>query len=52
LEAAGVTPDLQTSAAQARDTAYRRALHDVTAAGGSSAAEARTALAAPRADAG
>jgi hypothetical protein len=38
-------PDLQTSAARARDTAYRRALQDVTAAGGSSAAEAQTALA-------
>ena len=51
-EGTGVTPDLQTPAAQARDTAYRRALQDVTAAGGSSAAEAQTALAAAQADAG
>src|SRR4029079_4195013 len=41
---------LQTPAAQARDTAYRRALQDVTAAGGSPAAEAQTALAAAQAD--
>ena len=51
-EGTGVTPDLQTPAAQARDTAYRRALQDVTAAGGSSAAEAQTALVAAQADAG
>jgi N-terminal domain of Peptidase_S41 in eukaryotic IRBP len=51
-EGTGVTPDLQTPAAQARDTAYRRALQDVTAAGGSSAAEAQTALAATQADPG
>jgi len=44
-EGAGVTPDLQTPAAQTKDTAYRLALQDVTAAGGASAAEARTALA-------
>ena len=50
-EGTGVTPDLQTPAAQARDTAYRRALQDVTVAGGASAAEAQTALAA-QADAG
>jgi hypothetical protein len=50
-EGTGVTPDLQTPAAQARDTAYRRALQDVTAAGGSSAAEAQTALEAAQADA-
>ena len=30
-EGTGVTPDLQTPAAQARDTAYRRALQDVAA---------------------
>jgi C-terminal processing protease CtpA/Prc len=52
-EGTGVTPDLETPAAQARDTAYRRALQDVTAVGGSSAAEAQTAaLAAAEADAG
>src|SRR5690349_20953231 len=51
-EGTGVTPDLQTPAAQARDTAYRRALQDVTAAGGSSAAEAQTALAAAQAGEG
>jgi C-terminal processing protease CtpA/Prc len=51
-EGTGVTPDLQAPAAQARDTAYRRALQDVTAAGGSSAAEAQTALAAAQADVG
>jgi len=44
-EGTGVTPDLQTPAAQTRDTAYRLALQEVTAAGGASAAEARTALA-------
>ena len=51
-EGTGVTPDFQTPAAQARDIAYRRALQDVTAAGGSSAAEAQTALGAADADAG
>ena len=51
-EGTGVTPDLQTPAAQARDTAYRRALQDVTAVGDSSAAEAQTALTAAQADAG
>jgi hypothetical protein len=51
-EGTGVTPDLQTPAAQARDAAYRRALQDVTAAGGSSAAEAQTALAEVQPDAG
>jgi Peptidase family S41/N-terminal domain of Peptidase_S41 in eukaryotic IRBP len=45
-EGTGVTPDLQTPADQALDTAYRRALEKVTAAGGASAAEAMTALAA------
>jgi hypothetical protein len=43
---------LQTPAAQARDIAYRRALEDVTEAGGASAAGAQTALAAAQADAG
>jgi len=50
-EGTGVTPDLCTPAAQARDTAYRRALQDVTAAGGSAAAEAQTALAAAQQEA-
>jgi C-terminal processing protease CtpA/Prc len=49
-EGAGVTPDIETSATRARDTAYRRALHDVTAANGASAAEAEAALAAAQAD--
>ncbi len=43
-EGTGVTPDFPTPAAQARDTAYERALQDVVAAGGSSSAEAQTAL--------
>jgi hypothetical protein len=51
-EGTGVTPDLQMPAAQARDTAYKRALQDVTAAGGSSSAEAQTALTAAQTDAG
>ena len=50
-EGTGVTPDIQTPAAQARDTAYERALQDVIAADGDAAAEARGALAASRADA-
>ena len=45
-EGSGVTPDIQTPATHARDTAYRRALNDVTAANGASAAEAEAALAA------
>ena len=51
-EGTGVTPDLQMPAAQARDTAYKRALQDVAAAGGSSSAEAQTALTAAQTDAG
>jgi Peptidase family S41/N-terminal domain of Peptidase_S41 in eukaryotic IRBP len=51
-EGAGVTPDRQTPAAQTKDTAYRLALQDVTAAGGAAAAEAQTALAEIRAGAG
>jgi C-terminal processing protease CtpA/Prc len=45
-EGSGVTPDIQTPATHARDTAYRRALNDVAAANGASAAEAEAALAA------
>ena len=45
-EGSGVTPDIQTPATHARDTAYRRTLNDVTAANGASAAEAEAALAA------
>jgi hypothetical protein len=51
-EGTGLTPDLPTPAAQARDAAYERALQDVTAAGGSSSAEARAALTAAQAVAG
>ncbi len=49
-EGTGVAPDIQTSADQARDTAYELALRDVIAAGGAAAAEARGALAASQAD--
>jgi C-terminal processing protease CtpA/Prc len=45
-EGAGVTPDIQTTADRARDTAYERALQDVITAGGTAAAEAKDALAA------
>ena len=45
-EGSGVTPDIQTPATHARDTAYLRTLNDVTAANGASAAEAEAALAA------
>jgi len=44
-EGAGVTPDVQTTAEQAFDTAYRRALREVIAAAGTAAAEAETVLA-------
>jgi hypothetical protein len=47
-EGTGVAPDIQTTADRARDTAYERALHDVIAADGAAAAEARDALAAAR----
>ncbi len=50
-EGTGVAPDIQTTAAQARDTAYELALRDVIAAGGAAAAEADAALAAAQADA-
>jgi hypothetical protein len=43
-EGTGVTPDVETTAGQARDSAYRLALQAVIAAGGPSAAEARSAL--------
>jgi C-terminal processing protease CtpA/Prc len=43
-EGTGVVPDIQTSAGQARDTAYELALRGVIAAGGAAAAEARGAL--------
>ena len=46
-EGTGVTPDIHTPAAQARDDAYRLALEQVVAADGPQAAEARSALAAP-----
>ncbi len=45
-EGTGVTPDIQTTADRARDTAYERALQDVISADGAAAAEAREALAA------
>jgi hypothetical protein len=44
--AAGVAPDIETTAEQARDTAYARALQDVITAQGAAAAEAEEALAA------
>jgi len=44
-EGTGVTPDVPTTAEQALDTAHRRALADVIAGGGTSAAEAEAALA-------
>jgi hypothetical protein len=44
-EGTGVTPDIQTTADRARDTAYERALQDVVTAGGTAAAEARDVLA-------
>jgi Peptidase family S41/N-terminal domain of Peptidase_S41 in eukaryotic IRBP len=47
-EGTGVAPDVQTTADQARDTAYERALQDVITARGTAAAEARDALAAAR----
>jgi hypothetical protein len=48
-EGTGVVPDIQTTASQARDTAYKLALQDVIAAGGAAAAEARGALSAAQA---
>jgi len=45
-EGTGVTPDIQTTADGARDTAYERALQDVITADRAAAAEARDALAA------
>jgi C-terminal processing protease CtpA/Prc len=44
-EGTGVAPDIETTADQARDTAYERALQDVIAAQGTAAAEAEDALA-------
>jgi Peptidase family S41/N-terminal domain of Peptidase_S41 in eukaryotic IRBP len=49
-EGTGVTPDIQATAAQARDIAYGLALQDVIKAGGDAAAEASTALAATQSD--
>ena len=49
-EGTGVAPDIQTTAAQARDTAYKLALQDVITAGAAAAAEARDAFAAAQAD--
>jgi hypothetical protein len=45
-EGTGVTPDIETTAADAWDTAYRLALQQVISAGGPARSEARTALAA------
>jgi len=45
-EGTGVTPDIQTTADDARDAAYERALQDVITADRTAAAEARDALAA------
>jgi len=45
-EGTGVAPDIVTTADRARDTAYERALRDVITADGTTAAEARDALAA------
>ena len=45
-EGTGVTPDIQSTADSARDTAYQRALQDVITADGAAAPEARDALAA------
>ena len=44
-EGVGVAPDIEVTASQARDTAYRLALQAVIAAGTASAAEASSALA-------
>jgi hypothetical protein len=44
-EGTGVTPDVPTTAEQALDTAYGRALEDVIAAASAGADEAETALA-------
>ena len=44
-EGTGVAPDIEVTASQARDTAYRLALQAVIAAGTASAAEASSALA-------
>ena len=49
-EGAGVTPDIQATVGQARDTAYQLALQHVTAAAGAAADEASAALTAARAD--
>jgi C-terminal processing protease CtpA/Prc len=49
-ESTGVAPDIQTTAGQARNTAYELALKDVIAADGHAAAEARGALAASHAN--
>jgi Peptidase family S41/N-terminal domain of Peptidase_S41 in eukaryotic IRBP len=48
-EGTGVVPDIETTADQARDAAYERALQDVIAAGGTGAGETAEALAALRA---
>jgi hypothetical protein len=49
-EGTGVTPDIGTTAGQARDTAYQLALQHVIAAAGAAAAEAGAALSAAQAD--
>lgn len=43
-ESTGVTPDTVVAANAARDTAHRQALHQIVAAGGTAADEARAAL--------
>jgi len=48
-EGTGVVPDIQSSAGQARDTAYKLALQEVIAAGSAATAEARGALSAAQA---
>jgi hypothetical protein len=49
-EGTGVTPDIQATVDQARDTAYELALQDIIAAGGAAAVEANDALPAAQAN--
>jgi C-terminal processing protease CtpA/Prc len=49
-EGTGVTPNIQATAGQARDTAYQLALQHVVTAAGAAAAEANAALPAAQAD--
>lgn len=48
-EGTGVVPDIQSSAGQARDTAYKLALQEVIAADSAATADARRALSAAQA---